>query len=93
FFSEEDEEPKLKKKRPSALYDNPIQASTSVKCVESILKQKSESGPTLHKNDDIIIDGKRNDGTTGLYELIFMKFPNKNVCINDDEQTYEKVFC
>ena len=36
FFPREEEEPKLKRKRPSALYDNPIQASTSVKCVESI---------------------------------------------------------
>ena len=29
---------------------------------------------TLHKNDDIIIDGEKYDGTPGLYELIFMKF-------------------
>ena len=48
---------------------------------------------TLHKNDDIIIDGKRYNRTPDLYELIFMKFPNESICINDDEQTYEKVFC
>ena len=43
----------------------------------------------LHKNDDIIIDGKRYDGTLGLYELIFMKFPNENICT--DVQTYRSI--
>jgi len=34
----------------------------------------------LHEqNNDIIIDGKRYDGIPGLYELIFMKFPNENM--------------
>ncbi|KYN21765.1 hypothetical protein ALC57_05866 [Trachymyrmex cornetzi] len=33
IFSREDEELKLKRKRPSALYDNPIQASTPVKSI------------------------------------------------------------
>ncbi|KYN18431.1 hypothetical protein ALC57_09261 [Trachymyrmex cornetzi] len=46
---------------------------------------------TLHKNDDIIIDGKRYDGTTGLYELIFMKFPNEGICTNDDVHTYRSI--
>jgi len=45
---------------------------------------------TLFKNDDIIIDEKRYDGIPGLYELIFMKFPNENNCMDDDVQTYKK---
>jgi len=40
----------------------------------------------LHKNDDIIIDEKKN-GAPSLYELIFMKFPNEKVCTDDDVQT------
>ncbi|KYN27940.1 hypothetical protein ALC57_02651 [Trachymyrmex cornetzi] len=46
---------------------------------------------TLHKNDDIIIDGKRYDGTAGLYELIFMKFPNESICTDDDVHTYRSI--
>ena len=38
-----------------------------------------------------IIDGKRYDGTLGLYELIFIKFPNESVCTNDDVQIYRSV--
>jgi len=34
---------------------------------------------TLHKNDHVIIDGKRYDGTPCLYKLILMKFPNKSI--------------
>ncbi|KYN16037.1 hypothetical protein ALC57_11721 [Trachymyrmex cornetzi] len=173
FFSGEDEEPELKRKRVSALYDNPIQASTPVKSVltvpsalnkiceiphppdlsydhvpsvEEIIevaeeplvtsirhmlqreKLQANYGPlgqkylkailsgkkavnivvygvyfsdegtmlgdkriTLHKNDDIIIDGKRYDGTAGLYELIFMKFSNESICTDDDVQTYRSI--
>ncbi|KYN28194.1 hypothetical protein ALC57_02394 [Trachymyrmex cornetzi] len=157
IFSGEDEEPKLKRKRPSALYDNPIQASTPVKSmlnrsktVPSALNKMSEiiqphelshdhvpsveeifevtdeplvtsirhllqtseavnidvvygvyfndegtmlgdKRITLHKNDDIIIDGKRYDGTAGLYELIFMKFPNESICTDDDVHTYRSI--
>ncbi|KYN29370.1 hypothetical protein ALC57_01189 [Trachymyrmex cornetzi] len=137
IFSREDEEPKPKRKRPSALYDNPIQASTPVKSMlnrsktlPSALNEMSEiiqsheteymkavlSGKkavnidvvygvyfndegtmlgdkriTLHKNDDIIIDGKRYDGTAGLYELIFMKFPNESICTDDDVHTYRSI--
>ncbi|KYN29554.1 hypothetical protein ALC57_00996 [Trachymyrmex cornetzi] len=150
IFSGEDEEPKAKRKRPSALYDNPIQASTPVKSVLnraktvppalnemseiphiypiyrkvvnklwSVKTEIYESGPegkkavnidvvygvyfsdegtmlgdkriTLHKNDDIIIDGKRYDGTAGLYELIFMKFPNESICTDDDVHTYRSI--
>ncbi|KYN10236.1 hypothetical protein ALC57_17634 [Trachymyrmex cornetzi] len=46
---------------------------------------------TLHKNYDIIIDGKRYDGTAGLYELIFMKFPNESMCTDDDVHTYRSI--
>ena len=43
----------------------------------------------LHEqNNDIIIDGKRYDGIPGLYELIFMKFPNENICTDDDVQKH-----
>ncbi|KYQ47212.1 hypothetical protein ALC60_13769 [Trachymyrmex zeteki] len=45
----------------------------------------------LDKNDDIIINGKRYEGTPGLYELIFMKFPNENICTDDDIQTYKSI--
>ena len=27
----------------------------------------------------------------GLYELIFMKFPNENICTDDDVQTYKSI--
>ncbi|KYN11453.1 hypothetical protein ALC57_16388 [Trachymyrmex cornetzi] len=185
IFSGEDEEPKPKRKRPSALYDNPIQASTPVKSVlnrsktvppalnemseiphppdlsydhvpsvEEIfevtdeplvtsirhLLQTSEGQEKLQINysplgqkymkavlsdkkavnidvvygvyfsvegsmlgdkplvyalsyliDDIIIDGKRYDGTAGLYELIFMKFPNESICTDDDVHTYRSI--
>ncbi|KYM95892.1 hypothetical protein ALC62_13455 [Cyphomyrmex costatus] len=182
FFSEKDEEPKPKRKRPNASYDSPIQASTPVKSalnksktVPSTLNEMSEItgsrelsydhapsveevfeianeplvtsirhllqtsegqeklhanyGPlgqrylkavlsgkkavnidvvygvyfsdegtmlgdkriTLNKNDDIIIDGQRYDGTPGLYELIFMKFPNESICTDDDVQTYKSI--
>ncbi|KYN40030.1 hypothetical protein ALC56_05557 [Trachymyrmex septentrionalis] len=51
FFSGEDEEPKLKRKRPSALYDNLIQASTSVK---SVLNQLKTVPSTLNEVSKII---------------------------------------
>ncbi|KYN09356.1 hypothetical protein ALC57_18532 [Trachymyrmex cornetzi] len=147
FFSGEDEEPKLKRKRPSVLYDNTIQASTPVKSVitpdeplvtsirrllqtsEGQKKLQANYGPlgqkylkavlsgnkavnidvvygvyfsdegtilgdkriTLHKNDDIIIEGKRYDRIAGLYELIFMKYPNESICTDDDVQTYRSI--
>ncbi|KYM94639.1 hypothetical protein ALC62_14726 [Cyphomyrmex costatus] len=46
---------------------------------------------TLSKNDDIIIDGQRYDGTPGLYELIFMRFSNESICTDDDVQTYKSI--
>ena len=39
----------------------------------------------------IIIDGKRYDGTPGLYELIFMKFNNENICTDVDVQIYRSI--
>ncbi|KYN14209.1 hypothetical protein ALC57_13593 [Trachymyrmex cornetzi] len=45
----------------------------------------------LHKNDDIIIGGKRYDVIAGLYELIFMKFPNESICTDDDVHTYRSI--
>ncbi|KYN29350.1 hypothetical protein ALC57_01210, partial [Trachymyrmex cornetzi] len=141
IFSGENEGPKSKRKRPSALYDNPVQASTPVKSVLNRSKtvppalnemseiphppdlsydhvlsvdeifevtdeplvtsirhllQTSEGmlgdkRITLQKNDDIIIDGKRYDGTAGLYELIFIKFPNESICTDDDVHTYRSI--
>lgn len=45
----------------------------------------------LDKNDDIIINGKKYDGTPGLYELIFMKFPNETICTDADIQIYKNI--
>ena len=45
----------------------------------------------LDKNDDIIIDGKKYVGTSGLYELIFNKFPNESKCTNADKQKYKSI--
>ncbi|KYN09369.1 hypothetical protein ALC57_18527 [Trachymyrmex cornetzi] len=47
---------------------------------------------TLHKNNNIIIDRKRHDGNSGLYELIFMKFPNESICTDVMYRTTE-AFC
>ncbi|KYQ49806.1 hypothetical protein ALC60_11117, partial [Trachymyrmex zeteki] len=136
FFSEKDEEPKPKRKRPSASHDNSIRASTPVKSmlsrsktVPSTLNEMSEiveprdlsyekvanklwSAGTkisesslernegtmlgdkriaLDKNDDIIINRKRYEGTPGLYKLIFMKFPNENICTDNDMHNYKSI--
>ncbi|KYQ51996.1 hypothetical protein ALC60_08892 [Trachymyrmex zeteki] len=142
FFSGEDEEPKPKRKRPSASHDNSMRASTPVKSmlnrsktVPFTLNEMSEIGQeklqtsygplgqkflkavlsgkkavnidvvyeiyfsnertmlgdkriALDKNDDIIINGKKYEGTPGLYELIFMKFPNEDICTDDDLQEH-----
>jgi len=45
----------------------------------------------LDKNDDIIVDGKRYPGTSGLYELIFKKFPEETICMNADKQKYKSI--
>ncbi|KYQ47055.1 hypothetical protein ALC60_13930 [Trachymyrmex zeteki] len=143
FFS--DEEPKPKRKRPSASHDNSIRASASVKSmlnrsktVPSTLNEMSEvvepreyrtygalkqkflkavlSGKkavnidvvygvyfsnegtmlgdkriALDKNENIIINGKRYEGTPGLYELIFMKFPNEDICTDNVMQIYKSI--
>ena len=51
FFSEENEESKPKRKRPSALYDNPIQASMPMK---SMLNQSKTIPSTLNEVSEII---------------------------------------
>ncbi|XP_036143449.1 uncharacterized protein LOC118645822 [Monomorium pharaonis] len=43
----------------------------------------------IHKNDNIVIDGKIYMGTPGLYELIFMKMPN--MYTNNDLQNYKNI--
>jgi len=45
----------------------------------------------LDENDDIIVDGKRYPGISGLYELIFKKFPNETICTNADKQKYKNI--
>ncbi|XP_070517669.1 uncharacterized protein [Cardiocondyla obscurior] len=45
----------------------------------------------LDKNDDIFIDGKKYPGTVGLYELIFMKFPNESSYTDIDKQYYKSI--
>jgi len=45
----------------------------------------------LDKNDNIFIDGKKYPGTVGLYELIFMKFPNESSYTNIDKQYYKSI--
>ncbi|KYN02979.1 hypothetical protein ALC62_06184 [Cyphomyrmex costatus] len=137
FFSEKDEEPKPKRKRPNDSYDifeianKPLVTSIrhllqtsegqeklhanygplGQRYLKAVLSGKkavnidvvygvyfSDEGTmlgdkriTLNKNDDIIIDGQRYDRTPGLYELIFMKFPNESICTDDDVQTYKSI--
>jgi hypothetical protein len=45
----------------------------------------------LDKQDDVIIDQKRYAGTPGLYELIFMKFPNETIVTKLDKQKYKSI--
>jgi len=45
----------------------------------------------LDKNDGIIVDGERYPGTSGLYELIFKKFPDETICTNADKQKYKNI--
>ncbi|XP_011684313.1 PREDICTED: uncharacterized protein LOC105447804 [Wasmannia auropunctata] len=46
---------------------------------------------TLDKNDNIIIDGKSYAETPGLYELIFICYPNEAVYTDDDLQKYQSI--
>ncbi|XP_071629451.1 uncharacterized protein [Temnothorax longispinosus] len=41
--------------------------------------------------DKIIIDGIRYNGTRGLYELIFKKYPNVDIYTEDDMQAYKNI--
>ncbi|KAL6256711.1 hypothetical protein P5V15_011638 [Pogonomyrmex californicus] len=43
------------------------------------------------KNDSIIIDNVRYNGTPGLYELIFKRLPDDAVFTEDDKQTYKSI--
>jgi len=43
------------------------------------------------QNDNIIIKEEKYDGTSGLYELIFKKFLNESICMDDDVQTYRSI--
>lgn len=45
----------------------------------------------LAKNDDIIISGKRYEGTRGLYELIFLKFPKADSYTDSDKRNYKSI--
>ncbi|XP_071643638.1 uncharacterized protein [Temnothorax longispinosus] len=41
--------------------------------------------------DKIIIDGIRYNGTRGLFELIFKKYPDHDIYTEDDMQTYKSI--
>ncbi|EZA50297.1 hypothetical protein X777_11283 [Ooceraea biroi] len=43
------------------------------------------------RNDNILIDGMQYTGTPGLYELIFMKEPDKTTYTETDMQTYKEI--
>jgi len=45
----------------------------------------------VDKADNIIIDGVRYVGTSGLYELIFKRVPNDVICTEDDKQKYKSM--
>ncbi|KYN35074.1 THAP domain-containing protein 9, partial [Trachymyrmex septentrionalis] len=45
----------------------------------------------IDTDDTIIIDGVRNKGTPGLYELIFKKIPNDAIYTENDKQTYKHI--
>ena len=51
----------------------------------------SDKHINLHKNNDTIVDRIKYDGTPDLFDLIFMKFPNKSICTDDDVQTYRSL--
>ncbi|XP_070529942.1 uncharacterized protein [Cardiocondyla obscurior] len=45
----------------------------------------------LDKNDNILIDGKKYPGTVGLYELIFMRFPDESSYTDTDKENYKSI--
>ncbi|KAL6256684.1 hypothetical protein P5V15_012803 [Pogonomyrmex californicus] len=45
----------------------------------------------VDKNDSIIIDNLRYNGTLGLYELIFKRLPDDVVFTEDDKQMYKSI--
>ncbi|KYN29963.1 hypothetical protein ALC57_00579 [Trachymyrmex cornetzi] len=68
FFWGEEEEPKRKRKRPSALHDNPIQASTPVK---STLNRSKTVPSTLNEMSEIIQPRELSYDHTPSVEEIF----------------------
>lgn len=47
--------------------------------------------PIHFDNDDIIINNVKYEGTPGLYELIFMRQPDKYIYTEEDLQTYRQI--
>ncbi|KAK4882657.1 hypothetical protein RN001_005976 [Aquatica leii] len=47
--------------------------------------------PVIIDNNDLLINKQRYTGTLGLYELIFMKTPNKTVVTENDKNEYMKI--
>ncbi|KAL6265903.1 hypothetical protein P5V15_002746 [Pogonomyrmex californicus] len=45
----------------------------------------------VNKNDSIIIDNVRYNGTSELYELIFKRLLDEAIFIEDDKQTYKNI--
>lgn len=45
----------------------------------------------LNADDSLIVDGVRYVGTPGLYELIFMRFPDEAIYTDDDTRTYKSI--
>ena len=45
----------------------------------------------VDKNDNIIINGTKYAGTTGLYELIFKRLPDDMIYTDDDLQKYKSI--
>ncbi|XP_070521848.1 uncharacterized protein [Cardiocondyla obscurior] len=45
----------------------------------------------LDKNDNILIDGKKYPETVGLYELIFMRFPDESSYTDTDKENYKSI--
>lgn len=45
----------------------------------------------VDEEDNIYIDGKKHEGTRGLFELIFVKDPDKNIVSQSDYDTYLEI--
>ncbi|KYQ52380.1 hypothetical protein ALC60_08543, partial [Trachymyrmex zeteki] len=103
FFSEEDEEPKLKRKRPSASHDNSIRACTPVKSmlsrsktVPSTLNEMSEIGqeklqisygPLGQKYLKAVLSGKKAVNIDVVYGVYFS---NEGTMLGDKHIALDK---